>query len=275
MKLKIWSKLLLWLGCLLTLLMGAALIAAAVSNAVVYQVQSVLNYEITNGKWVDLVLLVCGAVLVLFALFAMSIPGKLRYKKRNFVVQDTESGDLRISVKAIEGLVKRCVDMHDEISMSNMRIISRKTGVVVELRVSLNGNISIPLAIASLQKQIKQYLLASSGIEVNHVSVTVDTTRMDAVKKCTPAAAPAEEETAQPAEEKKPVHQRLFASRQENEAAEKAPKKAAEAAEEKKQQEAPAENVKEDAAPEAEKALQEEAPAQEASETNAEEKADE
>ena len=246
MKLKIWSKLLLWLGCLVTLLMGAAFIVAAVSDMVVYEVSSVLNYEITNGKCVDLVLLLCGAVLVLFALYAMSIPGKLRYKKRNFVVQNTESGDLRISVKAIEGLVKRCVDMHDEISMSSMRILSRKTGVVVELRVSLNGNISIPLAIASLQKQIKQYLLASSGIEVTHVSVTVDTTRMNAVKKCAPAPnVEQKEEAAQPAEEKKPMHQRLFASKQEAPA-----EKTAEAAEEKKQ-EASAEAVKEEPAAEA------------------------
>lgn len=284
MKLKIWSKLLLWLGCLVTLLMGAAFIVAAVSDMVVYEVTSVLNYEITNGKCVDLVLLLCGAVLVLFALYAMSIPGKLRYKKRNFVVQNTESGDLRISVKAIEGLVKRCVDMHDEISMSSMRILSRKTGVVVELRVSLNGNISIPLAIASLQKQIKQYLLASSGIEVTHVSVTVDTTRMNAVKKCAPAPnVEQKEEAAQPAEEKKPMHQRLFASKQEA-PAEKTAEKTEEAAEEKKQ-EASAEAVREEPAAEAvnnEPAAEETAQAevaeekkQDAANADTEEKADE
>lgn len=218
MKLKIWSKLILWLGCLLSLLIGAALIAAAVSDLVVFSVESVLNYAV-EGKWVDLTLLVCGVVLVLVALYTMSIPGKLRYKKRNFVIQTTESGDLRIAIKAIEGLVKRCVDMHEEISLSSMRILSRKTGVVVELRISLNGNISIPLAVASLQKQIKQYLLASSGIEVNHVSVTVDTTKLGNGKKAAPAApAVGTEEDAEAKKEKKPMHQRIFASRNEQEA---------------------------------------------------------
>ena len=135
-----------------------------------------------------------------------------------------------------------------------------------------------------MQKQIKQYLLASSGIEVTHVSVTVDTTRMNAVKKCAPAPnVEQKEEAAQPAEEKKPMHQRLFASKQEA-PAEKTAEKTEEAAEEKKQ-EASAEAVKEEPAAEAvnnEPAAEETAQAevaeekkQDAANADTEEKADE
>lgn len=272
MKLKIWSKLILWLGCILCLAIGAVLIASAVGNVAVLNVESVLGYAVPDQKWVDIALLAAGIVLVLFALYAMSIPGKLRYKKRSFVVQTTESGDLRIAIKAIEGLVKRCVDMHEEISLSSMRILSRKTGVVVELRIALNGNISIPLAVASLQKQIKQYLLASSGIEVNHVSVTVDTTKMGSVKKAAPLAdAEVAEEAGEGKKEKKPMHQRIFASKTENTApkAEAKPEEKMTVAEEKAEEAAPVQEETVQEAPAAE-TVTEEIPAEKKAEPAAE-----
>ena len=266
MKLKFFSKLLLWLGCLLCLAIGAALITAAVCDGVVFHVESVFGCVPADAKWVDLCVLAAGVVLVLFALYALSVPGKLRYRRRSFVVQTTESGDLRIAIKAIEGLVKRCVDMHEEISLSSMRILSGKTGVVVELRISLHGNISIPLAVASLQKQIKQYLLASSGIEAKHVSVTVDTTKMDAVKKCAPYAVTEEADAESEAKkEKKPLHQRLFAQKNEPEKVKAEDAKPAEV----KVEEKPEEKTEEEAAP-----AQPEVPAEPAEEMPAEEAAE-
>ena len=65
---------------------------------------------------------------------------------------------------------------------------------------------------ASLQKQIRQYLLASSGIEVSDVSVTVETTANGEARRDTPYAVP-EEGVAMaepPRKEKKALHQRLF-----------------------------------------------------------------
>ena len=280
-KLKFWNKLLLWLGCLLCLALGAALVAAAVCECVVFNVESVFGYVIPDPKWVNLCLIAAGAVLIVFAFYALSIPGKLKYKKRSFVVQTTESGDLRIAVKAIEGLVKRCVDMHEEISLSGMRIYSRKAGVVVELRINLHGNISIPLAVASLQKQIKQYLLASSGIEVYHVTVTVDTTKLDAVKKIAPAAQVEETEAEEePKKEKKPMHQRIFARNEQQEAKaevkQEAPAKEEAPAQEEKQ-ETPAEEAPagEEAAKEAPVAEENPAPEAEAAEEAKEELAHE
>lgn len=248
MKVKIWNKLLLVLGAVLVLLIGAGVIFAVSTDVVVYSVTKIAGKTV-KGAWVNYALLGCGVYLVVYGLYAMLFPRKMRYNKHGFVVQKTENGDLRISVKAIESLVKRCMDMHEEINLEKMRILSGKKGVAVELRISLANNISIPLAVASLQKQIKQYLLASSGIEVSRVSVTVETTAGGAKKGSpymvaetpaqTVAAAVPVQEVAEEPKEKKPMHQRIFASKNEEAKAKEAP--AAEVKQETETEEKPAE----------------------------------
>ena len=248
MKVKIWNKLLLVLGAVLVLLIGAGVIFAVSTDVVVYSVTKIAGKTV-KGAWVNYALLGCGVYLVVYGLYAMLFPRKMRYNKHGFVVQKTENGDLRISVKAIESLVKRCMDMHEEINLEKMRILSGKKGVAVELRISLANNISIPLAVASLQKQIKQYLLASSGIEVSRVSVTVETTAGGAKKGSpymvaetpaqTVAAAVPVQEAAEEPKEKKPMHQRIFASKNEEAKAKEAP--VAEVKQETETEEKPAE----------------------------------
>ena len=105
------------------------------------------------------------------------------------------------------------VDRHEEIKASNLRVIpSKKDGVVVKMKATMPSNISIPLAVANLQKQIKQYVMASSGVAVKNVIVTVEKTS-GAVAVSNIDETLAETNVEKPAEEKtddKPVHQRLF-----------------------------------------------------------------
>ena len=131
------------------------------------------------------------------------------------MVQQTDNGELRIAVKAIENLVQKCIDMHEEIHVVSMKIRNCRDGVRVDLCISLANNIAIPLAVASLQKQIKQYLAASSGIEVKEVRVSVETAQAGVgdspylVSSESAHAAP--EKQPEPKEKPKlPLHQRIF-----------------------------------------------------------------
>ena len=83
---------------------------------------------------------------------------------------------------------------------------------MVKMKATMPSNISIPLAVANLQKQIKQYVMASSGVAVKNVIVTVEKTS-GAVAVSNIDETLAETNVEKPAEEKtddKPVHQRLF-----------------------------------------------------------------
>lgn len=170
------------------------------------------------------------ALLVLLGLYCLGMLFRHQKRhKRGFVVQQTDCGELSISVKAIEGLVQKCVDRHDEISVLSTALDSARDGLVIKLRIGLTGGVNIPLAVSALQKQIKQYVSSCSGVDVKEVKVQVETSApkgkaspfqveelpekaapLPVVEDKTPAitAASVEEKAAE--EKKRPLHQRLF-----------------------------------------------------------------
>ncbi|MBR4538698.1 MAG: hypothetical protein IKO52_07625 [Clostridia bacterium] len=194
MKIKIRDRLILFCGALLTIAAGVMLFIHGIQEK-------------------NTLFLVGAVVLAAFGGYLIAFPFLYKAKRNDFVIQRTDSGELRIAVKAIENQVQKCIDLHEEIQASAMKILSSREGVVVDLTVTLSNDISIPLAVASLQKQIKQYLIASSGIEVKEVRVSVESTQ-DSVSPEAPEAEdeqPAEKNAAIDVKEKKaPMHQRLF-----------------------------------------------------------------
>jgi len=115
------------------------------------------------------------AVMVLFALrlFSMVLPKK-KAKSSNFAIQQNENGMVRISVKALEALVQRCLSQHAELKVVTSSLYSDEESVRVDVHITLQSDISMPLAISALQKQIKRYLEACAGVDVKEVRVFVE-----------------------------------------------------------------------------------------------------
>lgn len=205
MKMKLWDRLILRLGALITLLTGALAITGGIL---------LWNAKVTEAKWwpvdnyASIVLVAMGALAVLVSLYDIALPRRYNPRRRAFVTQPTEHGELRIAVSAIENLILRCVETHKEVKVLAMQISNRRGAVNVNLRVAINSNISIPHAVEQLQTQIKRYLAASSGIEVREISVSVErATGDESALPVEPLPAAVVEE--QPAE-KVSVHQRVF-----------------------------------------------------------------
>lgn len=120
-------------------------------------------------------LLGVAVVMVLFALrlFSMILPKK-KAKSSNFAIQQNENGMVRISVKALEALVQRCLSQHAELKVVSSSLYSDEESVRVDVHITLQSDISMPLAISSLQKQIKRYLEACAGVNVKEVRVFVE-----------------------------------------------------------------------------------------------------
>lgn len=192
MRLRFWDKVILLVGAAAVLLVGTAVFIGCLRGD-----EDMSAAHRTLG-------IVFGAASALFGGYLIFLTRRGAMQRREYVVQRTDTGELRIAVKAIQNLVEKCVDLHEEIQLISMIITNTREGVVVELFISLANNISIPLAVASLQKQIKQYLVASSGIEVRDVRVIVENTEDEPLL----VAEIEEEEENEP--EKAPIHQRLF-----------------------------------------------------------------
>ena len=210
MKMKFWDRVILFFGALLAAIAGLFLVIIG------------LQLGTAGGGLalgVRIISIVLGLLCFLLSSFLFMLPQKLSYSKRDFVVQQTDNGELRIAVKAIENLVQKCIDVHDEIDVVSMQVNNDRDVVAVDLCISLPSNISIPLAVASLQKQIKQYLAASSGIDVKEVRVSVETAEKEA--DGSPYLMPDEnqaavEMAAEKKEKKLPLHQRIFGKGEQN-----------------------------------------------------------
>ncbi|MBR3795224.1 MAG: alkaline shock response membrane anchor protein AmaP [Clostridia bacterium] len=114
-------------------------------------------------------------VLVALRLFAILLPAKKK-RSSSFAYQQNENGMVRISVKALEALVQRCLNQHPELKVVSSSLFSDEETVCVDAHITLQSDISMPLAISALQKQIKRYLEACSGVVVQEVRVFVDGT---------------------------------------------------------------------------------------------------
>lgn len=171
---------------LCALCVAAAAIALLYGKITVDPAVALLGRISNMTSKVKLALIGVAVVMVLFALrlFTMILPKK-KQKSSNFAIQQNENGMVRISVKALEALVQRCLSQHAELKVVTSSLYSDEESVRVDVHITLQSDISMPLAISSLQKQIKRYLEACAGVNVKEVRVFVE------------GATPATEATAQ------------------------------------------------------------------------------
>ena len=106
----------------------------------------------------------------------MMLSSKRAAKKAGFVMQKGENGVIGVSVKSIEGLVQTCVKQHDVIVSAETAVVERRDGIIILLNIEETAGVNIPLAVGALQKQIKQYVNACTGVDVHEVRVMVENT---------------------------------------------------------------------------------------------------
>ena len=232
MKIRILDRILVFLAGIVLIAAGAGVIAEHFFAVPVLQtLTSLLAAQDTAT-----IAIYCGvaAVLVLLGIYCVGMLFRHKKGKRGFVLQHTEGGELSISIKAIENLVQKCIDKHEELHVLSTSLENSRDGLVIKLRIGLANGVSIPLVVSALQKQIKQYITACTGVDVREVKVQVETA--SAKLKDSPFAVPEmlanptadklASTTQEPApvhapvtvvppettekEAKRPLHQRLF-----------------------------------------------------------------
>ena len=232
MKIRIADRILVALAGLILLLMAVCLLDQTLLpmgvTAWLQQLTTPVSAQPSHALYITAVI-ACVAVLALLGLYCLGMLFRHQKKsKRGFVMQQTECGELSISVRAIEGLVQKCVDRHDEIHVMSTALDTTRDGLVIRLRIGLAGGVNIPLAVAALQKQIKQYVTSCSGVDVKEVKVQVETSSKGKDSPYTVADLPGKAEPLPVVEEtspvmtaaaireeaaeapRRPLHQRLF-----------------------------------------------------------------
>lgn len=164
--------------CALAALCGAAgsvmLLMGRISVETIAAMITQINMSSLLTK--AIVVLVAAAFIVLcLLLVGITLPAG-RKRSSNYAIQRNENGMVRISLKALDALVKKCLDDHAELKVVNSSLFSDEESIRVDVHIALQSDISMPLAISALQRQIKKYLEACSGVMVQEVRIFVDST---------------------------------------------------------------------------------------------------
>ena len=125
-------------------------------------------------------LIIALVILVILGFYCLLILFRHRGRRDKFVMQKTENGELSISLKAMESMVQKCLDPHKELSVQSVRLENQKGGLLIRIRGTVAGGVSIPLTVDALQQQIKQYVTACSGVEVKDIRVQIESSGEDA-----------------------------------------------------------------------------------------------
>ena len=159
------------------------------------------------------------ALLLIVGFYCISVMFRRIGRRKGFVVEKREGGELAISVKALESLVMKCIAPYEAVECKSIHLHNEREGLVIGLRIGVRRGTNIPMLADSLQKQIRQYVSDCTGCDVKRVYVQVDT--MDVAGDQTAYHVPdpvdpvAEHQKTQETQEtetdtKLPLHQRLF-----------------------------------------------------------------
>jgi len=119
---------------------------------------------------------VVGALAVVFFLISVKLVMAAFQKKGvyNTLIQDTALGQVRISLEALENLVKRVTYQVQGVREVKPHILVEPNGVKVLIRAVVVPDLSIPEITDEVQVRVKDYLAEVAGITVQSVKILVE-----------------------------------------------------------------------------------------------------
>ena len=179
------------MGALALLVSGVCVVAPEVAGNLGLAVQAVLTNSIMLQILSVLLVIVMLAWSVRLVMLAVQREGSAPSSSAS--VQESANGAVRVSVRAMETLVRRAVEQTDGVLESKIRINNHDDSVSVEIDMVAGIESHVPAVTAILQRNVKGIVEEFSGIAVREVTVLVTEIRDNA-----PPALPApKDESAQ------------------------------------------------------------------------------
>ncbi|MFA6349770.1 MAG: alkaline shock response membrane anchor protein AmaP [Candidatus Omnitrophota bacterium] len=145
-------------------LIGFSLMYSLDNNPIQLQdITNLLDY-FQNSASSRITVLLSGILLILISIsFAQIILG--RFQRERTIAFKTASGEVTVSLSAVEDLIKRLTGIMPEIKELRPHVIATKKGIVVDLRVVLRSEANIPELTARLQEITRSKIQEVLGIE--------------------------------------------------------------------------------------------------------------
>lgn len=95
------------------------------------------------------------------------------------VVQETSLGQIRVTLEALESMVRRAVGPVKGIREITPHIVCDPTGVSIIVRAVVSHDTSVPDVTTEIQDKVKEYLQQVAGITVHAVKILVENVSSD------------------------------------------------------------------------------------------------
>jgi len=151
------------------LLIGGALFMLAVN----YNLLPGLAVYLPGWAGEEVVLGVTAAAL-LIALILLILGFRRAKGPGNAVLKGSEYGEVAISIAAIENMVLRVVQQTQGIKDVSRQVSFTQDGLVINVKVRVMPDVSMPGLTNELQSKIKQYVEDITGITVHEVKIMVE-----------------------------------------------------------------------------------------------------
>lgn len=160
---------------LLALSAETALVGVEAVRGEQWQLMRLTAWLQGSGVWGGIA---CIAVAVLALVLALMCLWRVfphrTASQRGYVMQKNENGSIGVSIRAIEGLIRTCIDKHEAIAKADITVEECRDGIAIGLHIIQAAGVNIPLSVGALQKQIKQYVTACTGVDVYKIRVMVE-----------------------------------------------------------------------------------------------------
>ncbi|MCL1872690.1 MAG: alkaline shock response membrane anchor protein AmaP [Clostridiales bacterium] len=178
----------LFLWALILIFLGVSLLFCLANSAL----QSNLSWFIEGFLFSRsyLAATVCISIcLILLGIFHFILSASRGQGKERTLAMATissgESGDIQISLQALDNLIQRAAQGVQGIVDTKNKIKPVDSGIAIYIQAGVKPDISIPDTTVSLQQEVKQHLETMAGVKVLEIKVLVNTIAAESKVKAT------------------------------------------------------------------------------------------
>lgn len=178
MNLRWYDRILVALSGLILIALGVFIVLAA-SGVIALPEALALDTWLGDGwQWMPIVFL-AGVVLVIWGIWLLIRPFRRGREAggRYYVLKDEADGNVKISVHAIDHLVRKRLDLYSQITSARVKIGGREDAMHITLHLAVDAEVQIPALIEELREDIRNSLQHSAGVTVQTVQVYIDATK--------------------------------------------------------------------------------------------------
>ena len=212
MKLNFGKRLLLFIHWLLSLIACVLLVLKCMLPNFADDIAEFVNAAVGAGiaEILSYALLGVYVLISIFTLVLIFSRDKKRSDRGLITVDASESGKTRVSVAAVEQMIRQAVRGVDGIAEMKCGIVNQDDAISINANVTLVTGAHVPSVTMNMQRAIRGYIELNCGVAVREICVNVNSVESSAdgkrsKKNQAPAAAPAPEMPAESAPAAEPV----------------------------------------------------------------------